>query len=83
MTRDPVLQMVVREAPIRWGAMISSMQTAGFSLRDIAGALALTHSTVQRWTEGTTPNYEDGKAFLRLWDTVRTLMPPTVIAAPN
>ncbi len=65
------LSLIHREPPIRWPNVIQAMQDAGFSLRQIGGALGVAHSTVQTWQRGSVPNYEDGKALLALMEIVR------------
>lgn len=83
------LPLVHRDPPIRWPELITAMQDAGYSLRDIAGALAVPHTTVQRWQSGrdymgrlspSTPNYEDGRALLRLFETVSSSVGAVQIA---
>lgn len=72
------LTLVHRDPPTRWPEIITAMQSAGCSLRQIAGALAVPHTTVQKWQQGATPNFEDGTALLRLFETLRPLIPHAV-----
>ncbi|MDP9124025.1 MAG: helix-turn-helix domain-containing protein [Pseudomonadota bacterium] len=58
--------MLQRSLPERWPDLIGELQAAGFSLRQIGGALGVAHSTVQHWLGGSCPNYEDGKALIQL-----------------
>lgn len=75
------LPLIHRDPPIRWPDLITAMQEAGYSLRDIAGALALPHTTVRSWQvtapgrEGpSVPTYEDGKALLQLFNAVSSTL---------
>lgn len=81
------LALIHRDPPIRWPELITTMQDAGYSLRDIAGALAVPHTTVQRWQSGRDdngnlrpgiPNYEDGRALLALFERVRPTLKTSV-----
>lgn len=75
------LSLIHREPPIRWANVITAMQDAGFSLRQIGSALGVAHSTVQKWQLGSCPNYEDGKALLVLLETVRPFLNQAVRVA--
>jgi len=75
------LSLIHREPPIRWPNVIQAMQDAGFSLRQIGGALGIAHSTVQKWQLGSCPNYEDGRALLVLFETVRPYVEKAVRVA--
>ena len=60
-----------RPPPTNWGTVISDMQNAGFSLRDIGGAIGVARSTVRTWQQGAAPGFEAGRALLMLSETVR------------
>lgn len=79
-TRTRPVLLLHRDPPIRWADLVKSLSEGGFSLRDISRAIAVPHTTVQRWGEGSCPNYEDGRALLKFFDGVRTCVPPTRIA---
>jgi hypothetical protein len=51
--------------------MIAAMQASGFSIRAIASTLGMPWTTVQRWKTGSCPNFEDGRAMLRLFESKR------------
>lgn len=72
------LGLLHREPPIRWPAVITAMQQAGFSLRQIGDALGVAHSTVQSWQKGATPMYEDGRALLALFEHARPYLTDAV-----
>ncbi|MDE2441815.1 MAG: helix-turn-helix transcriptional regulator [Betaproteobacteria bacterium] len=66
--RATIGQLYVRRDPVtNWPEIIRAMRERfGYSLRRIADALGVAHSTVQRWADGSPPNYEDGAAILKL-----------------
>lgn len=68
---ERTLGLIPREPPIRWPELISAMQRAGFSLRQIGDGIGVAHSTVQSWQKGATPMYEDGRALLALFEKAR------------
>lgn len=74
----PELGLLHREPPMRWAVIITAMQDAGYSLRQIGSALAVPHSTVQAWQRGACPNFEDGRALLTLFELARPFVPSAV-----
>ena len=65
------LSLMQRPPEVSWPAVVAELRSYGCSLRGIAGALALAHSTVQNWEHGSCPSFEDGKALLQLLERTR------------
>jgi hypothetical protein len=64
--------VIERPEPIDWPAIIAELQRQGASLRQIGGAIGVSHNTVTCWQQrrsrGTAsiPNHADGEALLEL-----------------
>jgi transposase-like protein len=67
--RSTIAQLYIERDPVtKWSELIRTMRLSyGYSLRAIGDALGVAHSTVQRWADGSPPNYEDGAAILKLY----------------
>jgi DNA-binding transcriptional regulator YiaG len=75
-------QLLQRDPPVRWAEVIESLRKAGFSTSEIALALNVPRSTVWSWENGSVPNYEDGRALLKMLEPKITTIKLAVITAP-
>ena len=51
--------------------MVTRLQGLGYSIKQIADAVGLVRTTVVQWQkQGSSPNYEDGKAFVLLYESM-------------
>jgi DNA-binding transcriptional regulator YiaG len=62
-------QLLRRDPPIRWDEVIENIRRLGYSTGEIAMALNVPRSTLWQWEQGSCPNYEDGRALLKMLDT--------------
>lgn len=62
------LILLQRGEPFDFKVAITRMLTR-YSYRQIGAALGVAHTTVQGWHEGSRPNFEDGRAFVQLYET--------------
>jgi DNA-binding transcriptional regulator YiaG len=59
LERDPVPN---------WPVIIRELRIVhGLSFRTIADALCICHATVQKWENGSPPNYADGAALIKFY----------------
>jgi hypothetical protein len=67
------IETFTRRAAVDWPPIVTALQAAGYSLRDVAYALGIGHAIVRSWQvprrgmdRTSIPNYEDGCALLDL-----------------
>lgn len=58
------------------GVLRSIRELSGFGTADIAFILNTARSTLNSWERGCCPNYEDGRAILKLLDNCRNSVTP-------
>lgn len=60
-------ELLQRDPPILWAKVIDEIRRAGYTTSHICLALNVPRSTLWRWECcGSPPNYEDGRAVLKL-----------------
>jgi DNA-binding transcriptional regulator YiaG len=75
-------QLLQRDPPVRWAEVIERLRMAGYSTSEIALALNVPRSTVWSWEQGSVPNYEDGRALLKMLEPKVITVQVVGITAP-
>jgi DNA-binding transcriptional regulator YiaG len=60
-------ELLQRDPPVRWAQVIDEIRRTGYTTTAICRALNVARSTLWQWeTFESCPNYEDGRALLKL-----------------
>jgi DNA-binding transcriptional regulator YiaG len=69
-------ELLQRDPPVNWTNVIDEIRRMGWSTGQICFVLNVSRGALWYWENGgVTPRYEDGRALLKLRETVRKLAP--------
>lgn len=74
-------ELLQRDPPVHWPTIINAIRRQGYNTADICFILNVPRGTLWRWECcGSEPNFDDGRALLKLHFTA---CKPVATAAPN
>ena len=62
---------IARQPPVDWFRILAELRRAGHTQHIVAKALQVPRSRVRDWGAGMSPRYEDGRALIMLWRSIR------------